>query len=141
MADLERYFEPENGDLCITRKFLEPTSRSYAVTLAGYNVYVSICVAGAWQHCRFTVAPGPIQEEAFAFMRLADSYLPRDLPGLFVKEVRRNNRWTITAVVEDGDVLDHDQAATHRVIDRYNEALTAPLPPEPAALVPALSTL
>ena len=141
MSELSRYFDPENGDLCMTRKFLEPTSQSYAVTLAGYNVYVSMCIAGTWQHCKFTVAPTHIQEEACAFMRHADNYLPRDLPGLYVREVRRNNRWTITGVVEDGDILDHEQAATHKTIDRYNEALMAPVPPDPPNRTPAMNTV
>ncbi len=140
MADLDRYFEPENGDLCMTRKFLEPTSHSYSVTLAGYNVYLSICVAGTWQHCRFSVAPPHVQEEAYDFMRHLDAYLPTDRPGLYVREGRRNNRWTVTGVVEDGDVLDANQAATHRTIERYNEALTAPVPPAPAAQVSPVST-
>ena len=141
MADLDRYFEPENGDLCMTRRFLEPTSHSYAVTLAGYNVYISICIKGTWQHCKFNVAPAHIQEEAYSFMRYFDTYLPRDLPGLYVREGRKNNRWTVTAVGEDGAVLDHDQGATHKTIDRYNEALTAPVPPEPSTRVPSMNDL
>ncbi len=139
MADLDRYFEPENGDLCMTRKFLEPAAHSYSVTLAGYSVYVSMCIGGTWQHCRFSAAPAHVQDEAFDFMRQGDAYLPRNLPGLFTREARRSNRWATTAVVEDGDILPPDQAATHRTIGRYDEALTAPAPPKPTARMPAMS--
>ena len=137
MSDLDRYYEPENGDLCMSRKFLEPASQSYSITLAGYNVYIAICVAGIWQHCKFSVAPSYIQEEAYGFMRHLELYLPTNLPGLFVIERRRNNRWTVTGVIEDGDVLDPEQGATHKIIDRYNEALMAPVPPEPTNRIPA----
>ena len=141
MPDLDRYYEPENGDLCMTRKFIEPSSHSYSVTLAGYNVYIALCVVGAWQHCRFSVAPPDIQEEAYAFMRHFDEYAPTHLPGLFVKETRRNNRWTVTGVIEDGDILDPGQNEAHRIIKRYNEALMAPLPPKPTNTLPAPNTV
>ncbi len=136
MPDLDRYHEPENGDLCLIRRFLEPASYSYSITLAGYNVYVALCVAGNWQHCRFSVAPPHVQEEAYAFMRQLEEYAPTHLPGLLVRETRRNNRWTVTSVIEDGDVLDPASGEAHRIVERYKEALMAPLPP-PTNVLPA----